>query len=398
MSRLVLHVSLVVTVLLMTAGAAAAAPADSTILLHQKGQLGPEPQSQTLSYSVQAHAGVKLGVSFTGRVKTGKATFRLIGKDNKILYEHSGDSRIMAGAILSPLAEPQTLLVQVVAVAATGKWELLVVAMPKQPINPLGLATGPLMMLVALMFVVAWKWHTRVKLRWFWAGAGVWTLGVALKIAWALLLNERLLDLLENALPHTLYVALASTYIGLLTGVFEIGVTLACALIWKRMAADPDRAVAVGIGAGAFEAFVLGCGALVLTLLVASGNSRFDMLVIASVYAAQVTPLLWLIGPAERIVAILCHIASRTLTLFSVATRRWAFFWYGFLLLSAIDAIAGCLYVTDTVHAFNMWWVELMLVPFALAGIPIVKWCLRQWPKPAQPASEAPSDEIPLGR
>ena len=146
--------------------------------------------------------------------------------------------------------------------------------MPKQPINPLNFATGPLMMLVALAFVVAWKRRTHVKLRWFWAGAGVWTLGVALKIVCALALNEKLLDLLEKVLPHALYVVLASSYIGLLTGVFEIGVTLACALLWKRMAADPDRAVAIGIGAGAFEAFVLGCGALVMALFVASGNPR----------------------------------------------------------------------------------------------------------------------------
>ena len=256
---------------------------------------------------------------------------------------------------------------------ATGKWELLAVAMPEQPVNPLTFATGPMMMLVALTFVVAWKRRTHVKLRWFWAGAGVWTLGVALKIAWAFLLDERLFDLLEKVLPHTLYVALASTYIGMLTGVFEIGITLACALIWKRMAADPDRAVAVGIGAGAFEAFVLGFGALALTLFLASGNSRSEMLVVASVYQAKMTPLLWLIGPAERILAILCHVASRTLTLLAVSTRRWTFFWYGFLLLSAVDAIAGFLYVTDTVNAFNMWWVELMFVPFALASIPIVK-------------------------
>jgi uncharacterized membrane protein YhfC len=102
------------------------------------------------------------------------------------------------------------------------------------------------------------------------------------------------------------------------------------------------------------------------------------------------TPLLWLAGPAERIIAILCHIASRTLVLFAVASRRWTFFWYGFLLLSAIDVIAGWLYVTDTVNAFNMWWVELMLAPFAFVGVPIVKWCLRKWPEPAQPASGPP--------
>ena len=52
MCKLVPQAYLLVVVVLMTAGAAAAPPADSTVLLHEKGQFGPEPQSQTLSYSV----------------------------------------------------------------------------------------------------------------------------------------------------------------------------------------------------------------------------------------------------------------------------------------------------------------------------------------------------------
>lgn len=33
-------------------------------------------------------------------------------------------------------------------------------------------------------------------------------------------------------------------------GIFEIGVTLAAALVWRRLAANPTWAVAVGLGAG----------------------------------------------------------------------------------------------------------------------------------------------------
>ncbi len=384
MHKLSLHACFLVAVLLATAVAAPAA--DSPILRHEKGKFGPEPQSQTLTYPVQAPSGVKLGVAVSGRVKTGQATFRLIGAHGKVLYEYVGNARMTAGTILSPLDKPQTLRAQIAEADATGKWELLVVAMPEPPVSWLLLLTGPLMMLVALAFVVAWKRRTGVKLRWFWAGAGVWTVGVALKVAWAVALNERIVGLLERVLPHALYVAVASTYVGLLTGVFEVGVTLACALIWKRMAADGDRAVAIGIGAGAFEAFVLGCGGLGLpiALLLAPHNPLCEMLAVSLVYQAHMTPLIWLAGPVERILAILCHIASRTLTLLAVATRRWAFFWYGFLLLSAVDAVAGCLYVTDTENTFNMWWVELMFVPFAIVSIPIVGWCLQQWPKPAK--------------
>ena len=62
----------------------------------KKGNSGPEPQSQTLIYSVKAKAGVRIGVSVIGRARTGKVTFRIIGKDGKVLYECSGDSRVMA--------------------------------------------------------------------------------------------------------------------------------------------------------------------------------------------------------------------------------------------------------------------------------------------------------------
>ena len=108
---------------------------------------------------------------------------------------------------------------------------------------------------------------------------------------------------------------------------------------------------------------MLGCGALAMALFLGSGSKLGDMRLVSEVYLSQMTPLLWLVGPVERILAILCHASSRTLTLLTVATGRWAFFWYGFLLLSAVDAIAGCLYVTDIIGAINMWWVELMLRP-----------------------------------
>lgn len=49
--------------------------------------------------------------------------------------------------------------------------------------------SGGLMMLAALAAVVWWQHRSKVQLRWFWAGAGIWTVGVALKFAVAVPLN-----------------------------------------------------------------------------------------------------------------------------------------------------------------------------------------------------------------
>ncbi|MHC4788596.1 MAG: YhfC family glutamic-type intramembrane protease, partial [Planctomycetota bacterium] len=135
---------------------------------------------------------------------------------------------------------------------------------------PMLLLAGPLMMVVGAGFVVGWKVRGRAQWRWFWAGAAVWAVGVALKVAWAVPLNRHIIGALDGALPRPAYLAVGSLYIGLLTGVFEIGVTLLAALIWRSMARAGARAVAVGIGAGGSEAVLLGAATLIAVLVATS--------------------------------------------------------------------------------------------------------------------------------
>lgn len=97
-----------------------------------------------------------------------------------------------------------------------------------------------------------------------------------------------------------------------MTGVFEIGITLAAALLWRRLAAESKRAVAIGVGAGLFEALLLGAWALV-----------FSVVAVASKPNSASAPLFWLAAPVERVITIACHIASRTLVLRAVAGGGW---------------------------------------------------------------------------
>jgi hypothetical protein len=138
--------------------------------------------------------------------------------------------------------------------------------------------------------------------------------------------------------------------------------------------------MAVGVGAGAIEAVLLGAGAAAgaLALLLdipGTEDLREGMATVGS------TPALWLIGPAERAIAILCHTGSRVLVLLAVARGRWSLFWYGFLILTGIDTIAGYVHIGGLVGSVNLWWVELALLPFALLSVAAVRRCIRGWPR-----------------
>jgi uncharacterized membrane protein YhfC len=240
--------------------------------------------------------------------------------------------------------------------------------------------SGGLMMLVALAAVVWWQRRSKVQLRWFWAGAGIWTVGVALKFAFAVPLNPIFVG--TGGHPARIGLAAGIIYCGLMTGIFEIGVTLAAALIWRRLAAEPNRAVAVGLGAGAFEALLVGLAASA-GCLIAVAVGKGDQVLQALAGPSVSTPLLWLVGPAERVIAIAAHTAARVLVLQAVAGRTWLGFWVGFTWLSIVDLLAGLALLTGMTKSSSLWWIELMILPFGILGIPLIRYALARWPRPA---------------
>jgi hypothetical protein len=158
-----------------------------------------------------------------------------------------------------------------------------------------------------------------------------------------------------------------------LTGVTEVLFVFIAALIWRSMAATAPRAAGVGVGAGAFEAALLAIGGAVAAVGIGQVRSGWSAVLLA---------------PAmERVIAILCHVASRLLVIMAVASRRWSLFWYGFLLMSAVDGVATLFYLTGQVGKLSPWVIEAMLVPFGLVSIPIIRWCIDNWPIRPEPST-----------
>jgi uncharacterized membrane protein YhfC len=265
------------------------------------------------------------------------------------------------------------------------------------------LLSGPLMLLVALLFIIGWKRRSHVAFRWFLVGAGVWTVGVIMKFVAAAGISIPVYFALGKPTDFAAalsqlswgWILLSALCSGALTGVFEIGVTYLAARIWRSMAADAGRAVAIGIGAGAFEAILLGLSlaAFLGIAMTLSEFPRTEVFVKKELMRSMaITPLLWLLPAVERTLALLCHISSRALVLLSVAKKRLSYFWYGFLILTAVDAVAGYFHAARQVGKISTWWILLAIVPFAIISIPTIRWCIRNWPKTEMPVEAASED------
>ncbi len=358
-------------------------------------RMGPEPESSTRRFPfVVQESQTKLFFDTKATLTTGHLTLRILDPQGAVLREDgTGEQLIVQGSV--PTQAHGTFQLEVIAEDAVGKWKAQVCPLLPPSAFRLGLITGPAMVVVAGASVLYWRARSRALWCWFWVGAGVWAIGVALKVGCALLVNGPVLQGLEKSLPATWYLVGGALYVGLLTGVFEIGVTLGLALYWRKMAADAPRAVAVGVGAGAFEALLLGLGGVAFAVLLVSGKAP-DVLVAQGSQLLAVTPLAWLTGPVERLIAILCHTSSRALTLLTVATGRWRYFWWGFVLMTVLDGIAGLFLLSNKVATISTWWIELAIVPAAVVSVPIIRWCVSHWPAAAAaPPGVAPESPNP---
>ncbi|MCI0335742.1 MAG: YhfC family intramembrane metalloprotease [Planctomycetes bacterium] len=257
------------------------------------------------------------------------------------------------------------------------------------------LLTAAGMMLVAIAAIVYWRRLTHLPYRWFWLGAGLWFVAVAVKVVLAILTHEAVVAYLKERLSYYALLTLGGLYGGLLSSVCEIGLTLLAVLLWRQLGRDADRAIGIGVGAGAFEAFLLGCGMLVGALAAMAGIEGTAPLRQELEHSATSTPVVWLAPIAERIMAILCHACTRALVILGVVHRRpWMVVW-GFVIFTYIDAVATAAQLSGKLGSMSVWWIELAILPAALVSISILRWCFAKWASANAPEVQPTAGAIP---
>jgi uncharacterized membrane protein YhfC len=374
------------------APAAAAAPAGGIAVL----RTASSPTTRVEEKEFYLAAGEKrLAVADAAQLTAGDVTFELLDPAGNKLYSHGGRVFSVGPRVLADLSASGRYRVRIIAEGAVGRWQTSIAPVPPPGFFALQLLGSIGMILVAAGAVFCWRRWSHGSARWLWVGAALWAAGVAMKSAWAIATNRLILQNLENALPRGGYLLLGSLYVGLLTGVFEVGVVALAGLIWRKLSADPARAAGVGVGAGAFEASLLGLGSLAMSAIVlVNGSQAQDGVTGTMSLLLATTPLAWLVAPAERAIVITCHVSARMLALLGVAQRRWLPFWAGFAILTLVDCVAGAAQLSGRLGMFSMWWIELAILPFALISIPLVRLCVRRWPPaPNAPPPQAESPE-----
>ncbi len=159
---------------------------------------------------------------------------------------------------------------------------------------------------------------------------------------------------------------------GTLTGLTEVLLTWLVLRYTRLGKVGWGKALAFGIGFGAFEALLLGvsnfAGTLTGMLAPQSIGPAIGSL------AALNNPLYGLAPVVERIFTIFVHILSNVLLFYGVAKGQSRWLWVSFAYKSGVDAIAGFAQMWGVAQLSHLWLIEGFVVLFGLAGV----WGLRR--------------------
>ncbi len=322
----------------------------------------------------------RIVLDLNSNLKQGRLTVWFGGGGYEVIGNYCDSARFSyKNLVFGPFDNSEPIRVNIATENAIGNWHISFKEISHAQSIASLLASGILMIVISILFMISWKTRTGVAFKWILLGGAVWAVGVFLKFCFGFLCNAPILAWLQQMLGKPWYLPMGSIYIGLLTGIFEIGITLVFALFIKSMYENHNKGIGIGIGAGGIEALLIGFSQIGNTIFILSNRVGSDAIMTAVAQASASTPMLWIIGPVERVIAILCHISSRALVLLAVLKRKHIYFWLGFIIMTAIDAIAGYAHLAGLLNRISMWWIELALLPFALISIPIIKSCIKNW-------------------
>ncbi len=236
-------------------------------------------------------------------------------------------------------------------------------------VSPIFLLSGIGMITVGI--VAIWYWRNYCYAPWlgFAFGAGAWTITVALKFGFAISFNSIVYGGLYENLPDIAALIFFSFYVGLLTGFFECGGSYLIIAKTRIAKYDWDKAVAFGVGFGAFEAILLGLNSLAVFLIALFYPQLMPAGVLSSL---EFSPLLIPIGPFERVLAILIHVYTIILIFIAIWSHRINFFMESFVFKTLLDGVAGWANVAPGIELrqpMTAWAIEGIFILFAIFAL-----------------------------
>ncbi len=341
------------------------------------------PDKDTSLYSFEftlSENNSRMVFDFKSELESGEVNIWLGGGGYEVIGNYTNDGAFeYSNEVFGSLNNSEPIVIRVSTKKAAGKWTIRLTEMSSRNMLVSILISGFLIIIICVVLLIGWKVNTNSSFKWPLIGAGTWFVGIVLKFGFAYFFNNPILELLKESFGQTAYLSRGSIYLGLLTGVFEIGVTLVGVVFIKGIYENAQRGIGIGLGAGTIEALLLGFSQIGAFAMVISDSPGSSDIITSLANATIHTPLFFLVAPVERIIAILCHTSSRALVVLSVVRKKQIYFWVGFLIMTAIDAIAGYAHLAGYVNTVSIWYIELALVPLAVASILMIKWYYEKW-------------------
>jgi len=231
---------------------------------------------------------------------------------------------------------------------------------------------------------VSVQWILNMGAEWSVIRMGIfaWIISVALKFTFDAIFSKGILNYLKSKLPAKLSGPFSWTYIGLLTGIFECGISLAFVLQFDILyQASWIDILAFGIGFGAFESFALGLLALariyqymlrpesipVTEEEYKEYKKKEDWKTICNNTMLLPVPII------ERASALCIHVFSSVLIILAVQQNYYLLFWLSFWFKTLVDGIAGWINLEhnarNVTKASQVWAIQFIFMILALFSI-----------------------------
>jgi uncharacterized membrane protein YhfC len=231
-----------------------------------------------------------------------------------------------------------------------------------------------------LLPVLIQKKYIKIKMAPLFVGAGIFIFFVLLLESlmhfYFLKTNTYTKSVLENPWIYAIYASLAAAFFE------ETGRLIAFKFILKKYRTAADG-IAYGLGHGGIEFLLIGgIGAInILVMAVLINHNGFDVLLNAknipvnqikeiknSVLDVDFTNVL--LGLFERSMALIMQVGMTMMVFYAVVTRKYKFYFFAVLFHLSADFCAA---LAQKGIISPVWIVELIIIPFAIAGIVIAR-------------------------
>lgn len=347
------------------------------------GALDKEQAGDQLVFNIEvAEAGDPVGIDFRGVLMEGSVKLQLVDAGGE-LYREWEFGEVGPFSLNSTLYPPPGTYRYGMVWEGPVQLAQYSIAWKPHPIEvvevqPIALLAGVGMLLVALGYVT-YALVRKLGLAYLGLGALAWGLTVALKFAWAIPLNAPIYNALTGGLSEGLANLIFYVYVGALTGVFEGAITWLVLRYTRLGQVRWGRALAFGIGFGAFEALLLGLSSLGSVLVALTAPESLPPMTLEQI--AQLNDVLFGLAPVwERFFTVLIHIFANVLLFYGAVKREARWFWLSFAYKTGIDAVAAVAQLQGLVTPGDIWIIEAVVALWGVAGWFGTRWVAAHYP------------------